>query len=164
MPREPEPFGVDYLIDLERSYAGEVSGETYFMTLATWHDAPGREVLERFAEVERVTAAALRPLMLRHGLAVADVDELRERGVANAVAERSIVWDDLIAEMCEFYPRYVREFEQMLAIAPVDDRPAVQLLLDHEVALVAAAVGIRAGLADALAPVEQFITTASSSR
>ena len=72
--------------------------------------------------------------------------------------------DDLIVEMCEYYPRYVREFELMLAITPAEDRAAVQLLLDHEVALVATAVGVRAGRSDALAPVEQYLATATSPR
>lgn len=162
MPREPEPFGIDYLVDLTQSYEGEVAGEAYFATLATWHDGPAATVLERFAEVERVTAAALRPIVQRRGLGFAELDELRRRGEANAAAERTIGWDDLIVEMCEYYPRYVREFERMLAVAPDEDRAAVQLLIDHEVALVDTAVGVRAGRSDALAPVERFLATAPS--
>ena len=160
MPREPELFGVDYLVELMRSYEGEVAGEAYFEELAQWHDDVARSVLERFALVERITASALHPVVARHGIVVADREELRRRGVANAAQERSIAWSDLIVEMCEFYPRYVREFERMLAIAPPEDRPVVQLLLDHEVALVETAVGVRSGRADALAPVERFLAAA----
>jgi hypothetical protein len=162
MPREPDPFGIDYLTELVRCYEGEVAGEAYFTALATWHEGSAVAVLRRFAEVERVTAATLLPIVRQRGLTVADADDLRARGEANAAAERSIGWDDLIAEMCEYYPRYVREFELMLAITPVEDRAAVQLLLDHEVALVDTAIGVRAGRPDALAPVERFLATAPS--
>lgn len=160
MPREPEPFGRDYLVELTRAYEGEVAGEAYFDALAGWHDGIARTVLQRFAQVERVTASALRPTVERHGVVVAGGEELRRRGVANAERERSIAWRDLVAEMCEFYPRYVREFERMLTIAPDDDQLAVRRLVDHEIALVEAAIGVRDGRADALASVEQFIASA----
>lgn len=162
MPREPQPFGVDHVAELTRSYEGEVAGEAYFEALAQWHGDEARSVLLRFAQVERVTAAALRPLVERRGIAVAQRDELRRRGVANAERERPIAWDDLIAEMCEFYPRYVREFERMLAMAPPEDRDVVQRFVDHEVALVDAVCRVRDGRADALEPVERYLAQATS--
>jgi hypothetical protein len=88
---------------------------------------------------------------------VADDATLRQRGIENAEAERTLSWDELIVDMCEHYPRYVREFERMLAISPPQYRAAAQMMLDHEVALVDAAQLLRDGAPNALAPVIAFI-------
>ncbi|MEN9643587.1 MAG: hypothetical protein RL238_256 [Actinomycetota bacterium] len=164
MPRPPQPFGLDHLAELIRCYEGEVAGAAYFTALAAAHEGPARSVLSRFADVERTTAAALLPLVQRHGLVVADADELRRRGEANAAVDSALGWDALVAEMCEHYPSYVPEFERLSAIAPLDDKAAMQVLVDHEVALVASVERIRDGRADALAPVDEFIAAATSPR
>lgn len=163
MPREPDPFGIDYASELLHCFEGEVAGAAYFAALAAWHDGLGRDALQRFSEVERITAAALHPIVQRRGLVAADAEELRRRGEANAASERALTWDGLVGEMCEHYPRYVLEFERLLTITPVEDRAAVQLLVDHEAALAAAADRLRSGSTDALAPVEQFIASARPS-
>lgn len=157
MPHDPEMFGVDHLDDFRVAYEGEVAGEVYFATMASWHTGDARHALGLFAQVERITSTALRPVVLELGVAVADPATLRQRGIENAEAERTLSWDELVIDMCEHYPRYVREFERMLAISPPQYRAAAQLMLDHEVALVDAAQLLRDGMPNALQPVIAFI-------
>lgn len=157
MPYDPEMFGVDHCDDFRAAYEGEVAGEVYFATLASWHTGDARHALGLFAQVERVTSTALHPVVLELGLTVADDATLRQRGIEHAEADRALGWDELVLDMCEHYPGYVLEFERMLAITPAEHRAAAQLMLDHEVALVDAARLLRDGAPDALAPVVEFI-------
>ena len=59
--------------------------------------------------------------------------------------------------MAEDYDAYMPEFQQTIALAPPQDHPALQRLMDHELALIAYGRAERGGQADPMAALRDFL-------
>lgn len=149
-------------------YEEEIEGEAYFAELARAFDTPEHtEKLLLLAEVERVAAASVAPLIAKHGLTPRPVEDLTASG--RAEAQQTIVdWDALLAEMNETYPGYLRAFEGLEAMGPVEDQPRLAILTRHEAAALEflalephapqrSAAPLRAYIADGSAPQDQAV-------
>jgi dimethylamine/trimethylamine dehydrogenase len=122
----------DYLDRLRLAYEEEVETEAYFAALAErMDDRPRRESLHLLAELERVTARVIAPLLDRHGLQPLDDASLAERGRQQADLEAPD-WDRLMAEMRRTYPGYITYFEKLEADGPPADRARLASLPEHE--------------------------------
>ena len=88
------------------------------------------------AEVERHTAAAVRPLIDRYGLTPASDDTLAASGRAQA-ATAPQDWDSLIARMIKTFPADIPAFEALERMAPPADRPLFARMTAHELAAIA---------------------------
>jgi hypothetical protein len=158
MSLAPRQF-TDYAAGLKMCFEEEISGRAYFAGLAEFHRGTAREALALLAAMERVTGDAIRPLLDRHSIAAQDVAELAQMGRTEAAAKRDVSWADLVSSMASDFPAFVTEFEQIIALAPPQDRPVLHILVDHEVAAVEFAEREAAGRPDSLAPLRAFMAT-----
>jgi hypothetical protein len=139
------------------AYEEEISGETYFARLAEFQTGRAREALELMAAMEVVTARAIEPVLARNGIAITSIDQLRQEGRAEAERLAHVGATELFTTMRDTYDAYVAEFEATKAQAPDADRPAMQILIDHEVALIDFARAELRGDADSLQPLQDYL-------
>jgi len=147
----------DYSSALMTCYEEEISGEGYFAGLADQFSGRPRQALLMMASVEHVTAAALRPLIISHGLRTADEAGLFASGRAEARRQQGITWESLTAGMAEDYPVYLEEFDQLSRLAPPADLRTVSIALYHEQVLIDFARSEAAGDPESLKPIVQFL-------
>lgn len=147
----------DYQSALVICYEEEVSGEGYFAGLAEQFSGRPREALLMMVRMERVTAAALRPLIDAHGLHPEDEASLLARGRAEAVRQQGTTWKSLTRGMAEEYHVYMDEFDQLLRLAPEADQAAASIASDHEQALIDFARREVAGDPQSLEPLQRFL-------
>lgn len=139
------------------AYEEEISGETYFARLAEFQTGRAREALELMAAMEVVTARAIEPVLARNGILTTPVDQLRQEGRVEAERLAHVSATELFTTMRDTYDAYVAEFEATKAQAPDADRPAMQILIDHEVALIDFARAELQGDADSLQPLQDYL-------
>jgi hypothetical protein len=147
----------DYRAALVMAVQEEIAGEAYFARLAEIHSGRASEALRLLAKVEAATATAMRPLVERRRLDLADTATLRSAGRAEADRDGAAPWSEFVRGMVENYPAFTAEFEQMLALAPAEDRALCGVLVDHEVAAVDFARLEAAGDPASFAPLEAFL-------
>lgn len=139
------------------AYEEEISGETYFARLAEFHTGRARQALELMAAMEAVTARAIAPVLARNGIRTKALDQLRHEGIIEADQLAGTSATDLFTTMRDTYDSYVAEFETTLARAPEADRPAAQILIDHEVAIIDFARAELQGDAGSLKPLQDYL-------
>lgn len=154
----------NYRQALLKAYEDEVTGVTYFAELGERYDDPRAGSLALVSELEKVTAAALKPVLDRHGVAYRETELLYDLGRQEAQAQMEGNWPEFVAFMLRDYPPYVATFRDMERIAPPEDRAALQLLTRHEVAIVAFAELEAAGAGDSTAPLRGFLDAALPKR
>ena len=147
-----------YLDALLRAYEAEVAGEAYFKTLSSVFSEPDHhEKLMLLAAVEQRTWKTLRPLIERHRLEPLDDEALATRG-KDWVKERAFRrWTDLMENMTTRYPGFIDKFKALAATGPVEDKGALEILVEHEVALLDFAEHEAAGDANSLVLVRAFL-------
>ena len=139
-------------------YEEEVMGVDYFRGLADHIGGDGvREKLELLAVVERRAAAVTRPLVDRHGLVPRESQELAALGASQAARHQNLSWPEYLAYIVERFPAYLDDFDALERMAPQEDRPALRLLTDHEVAAIDFAERELAGDADSMAPLRAYL-------
>lgn len=123
----------DYSAGLRDAYLGELAGAAFAETFAAGNrSAAERESCTLIARIEAMTARALAPLLDTPPTR----DELdRARRDGEAIAARLDGWAGLIDYAAHGLDGYVDRFRQLRDAAPAHDRPALDLLVDHEVAL-----------------------------
>jgi dimethylamine/trimethylamine dehydrogenase len=152
----------EYLVTLLRYFEEEIMGEAYFYGLAEQFDkSHEREKLSLLAQVERRAAEAVRPLLEKHGLAPRADSELKPIGEAWIEQRRFANWDALMTDMSVRYRVYVDDFEALEAIAPGEDRQALNVLTEHEVVTIEFAEMEVAGDSDSLAPIRRYLAAGS---
>lgn len=147
----------DYESALVTCYEEEISGEGYFAGLADQFSGRPREALLMMARIERVTAAALLPLIAAHGLRTDDEAHLLASGRAEAGRQHGITWEGLTRRMAEEYPVYLEEFDQLSRLAPPADQHTASIASEHEQVLIDFARREAAGDPHSLASMEQFL-------
>jgi hypothetical protein len=154
----PEAAEQSYLDGLLQAYEAEIAGETYFRTLTDVFSEPDHhEKLMVLAKVERRTAKILRPLIKGHHLEPLDSAALAVQG-KTWVKERAFQrWKDLMENMTTRYPRIIEKFKALEAAGPGEDKCALNILVEREIALLAFAEHEVAGDANSLAPVQAFL-------
>lgn len=120
------------------AYEGEILGEEFFNVLAQKADSDqSRAKLRNLAAIERLVADALLPVITRYKLQPNSKVLLAEKGRDETVEYAELGWAEFAVKLKRLLEPFVREFETLLEEAPVEDRPYIQLLLDHEIALFA---------------------------
>ena len=89
---------------------------------------------QTLAKLEHVTGNRMAALLEAHGekAATDDAIEVGEE-ILSRYADATHL--DAMATMKDVVERAISRFDQLLALAPDDDVPAVQFLVDHELAL-----------------------------
>lgn len=155
-PRQFAGFAAAFATAFEE----EVSGETFFAALAETEPDPRRAALwAKVALIESRTVAALRPLAEVLGVTPADEAEVRRIGRDEAAEWQALPFAEVMAIMVRDYPTgYLAEFEAMLPAAPARAKAAVQLLIDHEVAIIDMARAELSGAGDPAVPLDEYLT------
>ena len=140
----------DYRSTLLSYFEEEIGGEAYFHGLAGHVAEPGAaEKLHLMGEVERCAAEAVRPLLERHGLTPRAEETLHAQGAAHVARRAGMTWNALVDDMAARYPAFIDDFRALEAMAPEEDLPALRVMTQHEVVLVAFVEREKAGKADA---------------
>ena len=145
----------DYLGTLLSYYEEEISGEAYFDALAGYFDEHDKIIL--LSRIERLAAQAVEPLLAKYGLDPKDEVELKREGRSYVERHRSYSWFQFMAYIVERYPGYLEEFRALEVMAPVEDLPALNLLTEHEVAVIDFAERELAGDPDSTAPLLRYL-------
>lgn len=133
----------DALLDAHR---GEVLGEALFTRLAELQDdGERRQAVLVLQRLETRTKELLAPVLDREGLAPADDAAAAEQGRQVAEAIGSMPWPDLLQAIEGGTGQYVDIYRRLGAAAGDADRPLVDALLAHEVALRAYTSALRSG-------------------
>lgn len=123
----------DYIDGLRAAYLGEVAGAAFAQAFAAGtEEARERETCALIARLETATARIIAPLLDSLPDPEA-IDAACRRG--EATAERISDWATLIDYSAHGLDGYVEDFERLRDAAPAADRPALDLLVDHEHAL-----------------------------
>ena len=144
MSQQPRLF-TDFAPALQLCLEEEFIGDALFDTLAGFHDGKARQALQLMAQIERAVIAVMQPAIARHGLTLANPEDLRAEGRTEAVAMRAMSWAEFLTHIDKDYPAFLDEFQQLFRLAPQSDKADAQLLLDHEVALMDFAAAERNG-------------------
>jgi len=161
MTEDPKPSR-DYLDTLQLYYEEEIEGEAFFAAIAErLEDRTEREKMQLMADVETRAAAAVAPLLQKHGLTPRDRDELHANGRKQAGALKPD-YAALIAEWQRDFPEFMDDFEGLEAMAPAEDLPALKVLTAHEVAAIRFLDAEVAGKADSAAPLRTYLETGTA--
>lgn len=133
MSNKPKPSKI-YLQTLLRYYEEEISGEAYFYALAE-HFAE-REKTILLARIERRAAEAVRPLLEKYGLTPRDESACHSEGKSHLEIHKSYSWQEFMTYIVERYPGYVEDFRTLEQMAPIEDLSALNVLTDHEIAVI----------------------------
>jgi hypothetical protein len=139
------------------AFEEEASGQAYFAALATHRSGREREALELFVRLEELATRALQPMVTAHECAVFTPHGMHRQGEREAASLASFTWPQLLERMVREYPAYVAEFEELVGMAPDADRSTLQLLVDHQMAMIEFARRELAGEPDATAPLISMI-------
>lgn len=157
-----EMAGKTYLETLLRYFEEEIEGEAFFAALAErLAHADHRRKMRLLARVEQRAAAATRPLIEKYGLVPRQAGELQASGRAEAQQVTSD-WPRLVADMRAEFPAHVDDFRRLEAMAPPEDRSALQALTAHEVAAVDFLALELAGDPASTRPLEHYLETGSA--
>lgn len=134
-----------YLAGVQALFDGEVMGERLLLALYAaakssrdaWHFA-------HLLQLETETKARLRPLMLKHGLSLAETADLSTvpGRVADYVAQS---WSDYATASATRLGAVLTRYEAIAALGPIDDQAILQAVVRHESALLAWALAEAAG-------------------
>ncbi len=125
----------DYVDGIRSAWLGEQFGEVFFTQMAAQAtDANLKSKWQRLANLEQVTGSKMADVLSAHGAATTieravEVDD----SVMDRYTEAS--HQDAMLRMKSVVEKAVVHFDQLLAVAPDDDVPAVQFLVQHELAL-----------------------------
>lgn len=128
--------GQTYEASVRAAWAGEIYGEALFSELA--HLAGGTALAPKWktlAELEHVTGEQLAPLVSRYGFDTEPPTEEVERGLATAREFAEMPHADFMALIEPHLEDVIFRFEALRDAAPANDRTTMQMLVDHEVAL-----------------------------
>lgn len=144
-----------YLDTLLRYYEEEISGEAYFYALAECFDERDKIIL--LAKTERVAAQAIEPLLEKYGLVPRDEAELKDLGQSYVGLHESYSWPEFMAYVVERYPGYLEDFNALEKMAPKEDLPALNILTEHEVAVIDFAEKELLGDPESLTPLNRYL-------
>lgn len=141
------------------AFEEEISGETFFAALAEAEQDPRQAALwTKLARIENRTVAALRPLAETLGLAPQDESAVRQAGRAEAAEWQALPFVGAMEIIARDYPgSYLAEFQAMQTTAPDQARASVQLLIDHEVAIIEMARAELAGTGESEVPLDDYL-------
>ncbi len=130
---------------IDAAYRGERSAASmlqYFRQRAVL-DRDEQGLADLLIDVETAVAEALLPLVDRYGLPHRLETDEEERAKTRASTYDG--WTDLVAFLDDRLDVYVAEFEALRSAAPPEDHAALDLLVEHEKALICFGNCIRAG-------------------
>jgi hypothetical protein len=150
----------DYRERVTDAYEGEIFGAAFFEALRErfGKDPELHRKCEIMRDIEVATEKRLEPVVARLKLPASDRAKLEASG--RAAAQQVTAWTPFIDFFHKAAPGYVAKFEELAAVAPVQDREVAAFLVEHEVAFVSFTEKETAGAADSTAHLERLLKTA----
>ncbi len=147
-----------YRAGLQTLYDGEVMGERLLLELHAAARTPREATcFAAILQLETETKARLRPLLLKHGMSVAESGDLSVIP-ARLATYASQDWRDYNAATAARLAGVTRDYEAIAALGPPEDRPILDAVVAHEAALVAWAQAEAAGETDrSLTPITDLL-------
>jgi hypothetical protein len=142
---------------LKTSFEEEVLGEAFFRELAQHQTPANRITLLMFAEIERITISSIEHLIAKYNIVTTDTDSLRKDGTGKAASLKHENWHVIIAKIIDNYPIFIDEFRSLRDMAADKDTAAIDILIEHEQAILDFAIRQQAGAANPRMPLETFI-------
>jgi dimethylamine/trimethylamine dehydrogenase len=144
-----------YLKTLLSYYEDEISGEAYLYALAEHFDE--KDKINLLARIERRAAESITPLLEKYGLEPRDESVLNREGQSYLESHESYSWPEFMEYIVNRYPGYLDEFHALERMAPDADLPALEILTEHEVAVIKFAKKEIAGDPDSTAPLILYL-------
>ena len=145
----------EYLDTLLKYFEDEISGEAYFYGLAEHFAERDKTIL--LARVERRAAETVRPLLHKYGLEPREESAIHDQGRSYVEVHRSYSWHEFMTYIIKRYPGYLDDFADLENLAPAEDLPALNILTEHEVAVIEFAEMELAGDPDSLIPLNRYL-------
>ncbi len=155
MAKTPDKNHEKYLQTLLSYYEDEIVGEGYFYGLVSHFDE--REKLTLLARIECRAAASIFPLLKKYELQPGDESDLKMQATGCVKQHASFSWLGLMSHMVKRYPGYLDDFKTLQQMAPDEDLEALNLLTDHEVAVIEFAEKELTGDLDSLTPLREYL-------
>ena len=126
----------EYCEGIRRAYRGELIGEWVYRILADrCPHIDQKNKLRAIAAVERLTAQRLQSIAERLGINPSAPDwQCAAKCRADDLG--SLSWPAFLQRARLQWPPYIAKFAQLGQLAPSSDQNSIQLLVDHELALV----------------------------
>ena len=119
---------------METAWLGEISGDALFRAAAAKAEDPAQSAKWlRLAEVEQLVRDELEPFI--EDKSREKIIEARERGEGFAATFTGMPWLEALASFEPATKPAIERFVSMRALASATTRDAVELLVEHEVAL-----------------------------
>ena len=152
-----------YIRGVYEAWKGEVFGEVFFTELAQLDKEASMEPKwNTLAELERVTAGVLLPLVRRYGLPMKPPAEERTRGEQEAKRFSTMPHEEFMAYLEPYLEEVVAKYQTLRDDAPSTDATPMQFLVDHEEALLRFVQIERGGTGeDSLQEVKDVVARAS---
>ena len=145
----------EYLDTLLKYFEDEISGEAYFYGLAEHFVEHEKTIL--LARVERRAAEAVRPLLHKYGLEPREESVIHDQGKGFVHLHQCYSWREFMTHIIKRYPGYLDDFAGLENLAPAEDLPALNILTEHEVAVIDFAKMELAGNPDSLLPLNRYL-------
>lgn len=125
----------NFLDGIKSAWLGEQYGAAFFNALAdTTSDDSLKSCWQTLAKLESVTGGRMADLLATHGESP-NTDEIIEISDEMLDDYTAHSHEDAMHHMKPTIEKAIARYDQLLAVAPEDDVPAVQFLVDHELAL-----------------------------
>lgn len=152
-----------YLDTLLLYYEEEVEGEVYFQALGDRLDDTAQKAkMVLMADVERYASASVEPLLAKYQLTPRSKKELAQSGLEHAHSS-SLDWIAILKGMTKTFPGYIDMFKGLEAMAPVEDRPMLEILTAHEVAALDFLHLELKGDPNSISPMKHYLETGTAS-
>lgn len=116
---------------------------------------PNAEALQLLYDIERITADALKPLVLRYAVPVTEGDAERD-GLRIADELAGQPWKAMWSEVIRLADDYLGDFKLLAAVLHGDDAIVGRQVVEHEEALIEFAHREINDSDDALAPLQEY--------
>jgi hypothetical protein len=127
----------EYHQQLIAAYEDEHGGIHWFEAFKEFYTHKSQqEKLDVLVKLEAQTAQVLLKLIRHHNLSTQNEQLLEQAAIRDVKRLSRNSWVELMTLFAHEFPTYLAEFAQCLALAPLEDKPALQQVLDHEIALI----------------------------
>jgi dimethylamine/trimethylamine dehydrogenase len=156
MVEKNRPVSEKYLQTLLTYYEEEISGQSYFYCLSEHFSEKEKTIL--LARIERIAARTVEPLLKKYSLVARDPEVLHQEGLSHVEQHQCYSWHQFMTYIVERYPAYLDEFEDLEAMAPIEDIVALKRLTEHEIVVIDFAHKELAGDEDSVAPLMRYLS------
>ena len=141
---------------LRRAYEGEIIGCAMYDALLNDPSHPEKQALEKLYIIERITADALKPLLVRYQVSFCE-DTATTEGRRLAESLQGRPWQEMWTEVTRLADDYLDDFKRLADVLDGEDAAIGRQVVNHEEALIAFARREVDGVPDASAPLDDYL-------